>query len=129
MLLTLAEARGYADRALDRARNARQRVAVAVLNGLGELVQMDRMDGASPMAADLAEAKARTALSFEKPTSLVAEEFEANPQRFEMIQQAIHFRLLAIPGGVPILRNGVLIGAIGVCGTDGKDEEIAKAAL
>jgi uncharacterized protein GlcG (DUF336 family) len=125
----LADARSYADRALGKARAVGVRVAVAVLNEMGELVQLDRMDGASPMAADVAEAMARTALSFEKPTSEIAKDFEGHPEKFAMIEKAVHFKLMALPGGMPIRRNGVIAGAIGVCGTEGKDEEIAKAAL
>ncbi len=54
MSLTLAEARDFADRAIERARGARLRISVAVLNALGELVQLDRMDGAPPLTSDVA---------------------------------------------------------------------------
>jgi len=127
--LSLVEARSIADRAVERARAGRMRVAVAVLNGLGELVQLDRMDGATALACDLAEAKARTALNFQKPTTDIARDFAEHPGRLEMIEKVAHFKLVALPGGLPILRDGVLVGAVGVSGAEGKDEDIAHAAL
>jgi len=129
MPLTLAEARAFADRAVERAKGARLRVSVAVLNALGELVQLDRMDGAPPLTSDVAEAKARTALNLQKPTSEAAREFAQNPGRLEMLEKVARFALVPLPGGCPILRDGVVVGAIGVSGAEGKDEEIATAAL
>ncbi|HUB96888.1 MAG TPA: heme-binding protein [Stellaceae bacterium] len=127
-MLKLAEARSLADRAIERARGQRQKIAVAVLDELGELVQLDRMEGASPMTADVAEAKARTALNFQKPTAELAREFADHPERREMYEKVARFTPVPLPGGLPILRGGVLAGAIGVAGTD-KDDEIARAAI
>jgi glc operon protein GlcG len=127
--LSLNEARYIADRAVERARSGRVRVAVAVLNGLGELVQLDRMDGAAPLACDLAEAKARTALNFQKPTTDIARDFAEHPGRLEMIEKVARFKLVPLPGGLPILRDGVLVGAVGVSGAESRDEDIAQAAL
>jgi glc operon protein GlcG len=129
MSLTLAEARDVADRAIERARGARLRVSVAVLNALGELVQLDRMDGAPPLTSDVAEAKARTALNLQKSTGEAAREFAQNPGRLDMLEKVARFSLVPLPGGFPILRDGIVVGAIGVSGADAKDEEIATAAL
>lgn len=127
-MLLLQEARRFADRALDRAREQNQKIAVAVLDELGQLVQLDRMEGAAPMTADLAEAKARTALNFQKPTAELEREFADHPERREMFEKVARFTPVPLPGGLPILRGGALVGAIGVCGAD-KDEDIAKAAI
>lgn len=129
MSLTLAEAREFADRAIESARGARLHISVAVLNALGELVQLDRMDGAPSLASDVAEAKARTALNLQKPTGEAAREFAQDPGRLAMIEKVARFALVPLPGGFPILRNGAVVGAIGVSGADGRDEEIATAAL
>jgi uncharacterized protein GlcG (DUF336 family) len=127
-MLLLQEARRLADRALDRAREQNQKIAVAVLDELGQLVQLDRMEGAAPMTADLAEAKARTALNFQKPTADLAREFADHPERREMFEKVARFTPVPLPGGLPILRSGALHGAIGVCGAD-KDEDIARTAI
>src|SRR5205814_1046737 len=75
MPLPLAEARRYADKAIEIAAARSLRVGVVVVDELGLLVQMDKMDGAPLMAADVAEAKALTALNFQRPTSEVAREY------------------------------------------------------
>jgi uncharacterized protein GlcG (DUF336 family) len=127
--LTLAEARSYADRAMDRAQASGRRIAVAVLNGLGELIQLDRMDGTAPMNVELAEAKARTALNFERPTGEVAGAFAGDPERLRMIESVVRFKPVLIAGGLPVLRQGVVVGAIGVSGADPEDDAIARAAI
>lgn len=129
MSLTLAEARALSDRALDHAQGLRLCVSVAVLNGIGELVQLDRMDGAPPLSSDVAEAKARTALNLQKPTSAAAAEFAREPGRLERLEKVARFPLLPVAGGLPILRDGRVVGAIGIAGAEGKDEDVALAAL
>lgn len=126
MPMTLAEARGYADKAIAKAREMGVQISLAVVDEFGQLVQMDRMDGASLMSPDIAEAKAVTALNFRRPTSLVAQ--QVNPDILRSIQASVHFNILAAAGGVPIYRNGDLAGAIGVSGATGEqDEEVASA--
>ena len=46
-----------------------------------------------------------------------------------MLEKVARFALMPLPGGCPILRDGIVVGAIGVSGAEGKDEEIATAAL
>ena len=126
MPMTLAEARSYADKAIAKAREMGVQISLAVVDEFGQLVQMDRMDGASLMSPDIAEAKAVTALNFRRPTSLVAQ--QVNPDILRSIQASVHFNILAAAGGVPIYRNGDLAGAIGVSGATGEqDEEVATA--
>ena len=126
MPMTLAEARSYADKAIAKAREMGVQISLAVVDEFGQLVQMDRMDGASLMSPDIAEAKAVTALNFRRPTSLVAQ--QVNPDILRSIQASVHFNILAAAGGVPIYRNGDLAGAIGISGATGEqDEEVATA--
>jgi uncharacterized protein GlcG (DUF336 family) len=130
MPLPLAEARRYADKAIEIAAARSLRVGVVVVDELGLLVQMDKMDGAPLMAADVAEAKALTALNFQRPTSEVAREYANDPQQLTTLQEVVHFKILARPGGLPIVRDGQLIGAIGVEGaTAEQDEQLATAAV
>jgi glc operon protein GlcG len=130
MPLPLTEARRYADKAIEIAAARSLRVGVVVVDELGLLVQMDRMDGAPLMAPDVAEAKALTALNFQRPTSEVAREYANDPQQLTTLQEVVHFKILARPGGLPIVRDGQLIGAIGVEGaTAEQDEQLASAAV
>ena len=87
------------------------------------------MDGAAPLTVDLAESKARTAYNFQRSTADVEREFVEHPERRAMIENVAKFKLVTLPGGLPIQRGGVFVGAIGVSGADGKDEDIARAAI
>src|SRR5437763_12040735 len=130
MLLTLADARRYADAAIAAARAQDLRVAVAVVDELGQLLQLDRMDGALLMGPDVALAKAVTALNFQRPTSSLAALASTNHDLVQSLRQAVRFSIMAVAGGVPIARNGTVVGAIGVSGaTAEQDERLAQAAL
>ena len=130
MAVTLAEARAYVDKGIQKAKEMNIGISLALVDEFGQLVQLDRMDGASLMSPDIAEAKAVTALNFKRPTSRLAQDFEANPERLRSIQQAVHFNVMALGGGVPITRDGHLMGAIGVSGgTADQDEEVANHAV
>jgi uncharacterized protein GlcG (DUF336 family) len=126
MTMTLEEARGSADKAIAKAREMGVQISLAVVDEFGQLVQMDRMDGASLMSPDIAEAKAVTALNFRRATSLVAQQI--NPDILRSIQASVHFNILAAAGGVPIYREGELAGAIGVSGATGEQDEEAASA-
>jgi uncharacterized protein GlcG (DUF336 family) len=126
MTMTLEEARGSADKAIAKAREMGVQISLAVVDEFGQLVQMDRMDGASLMSPDIAEAKAVTALNFRRATSLVAQQI--NPDILRSLQASVHFNILAAAGGVPIYRDGELAGAIGVSGATGEQDEEAASA-
>src|SRR5262245_33998268 len=130
MLLTLAEARRYADAVIQAAHLQKLRVSIAVVDELGQLLQLDRMDGALLMGPDVAIAKAQTAVNFQLPTSAVADLARLNPDLVRSLQQAVAFPIMAVSGGVPITRDGDTIGAIGVSGaTAEQDEALTTIAL
>jgi uncharacterized protein GlcG (DUF336 family) len=130
MLLTLADARRYADAAIQAASAQHVRVAVAVVDELGQLLQLDRMDGASLMGPDVAFAKAVTALNFQQPTSSVAALASRNADLVRSLQQATRYPIVAVAGGVLIARDGNVVGAVGVSGaTAEQDEGLAQASL
>lgn len=126
---TLAVARRYADQALAAAATRGVRVGVAVVDELGRLVQQDRMDGAGLLWPDLAEALARTALSFQCPTADVAQRF--GDAQLAQVQALTRHKLATVPGGLPIARDGWVVGGIGVCGSGSSDLDaaIAQSAL
>lgn len=130
MPLPLTEARSYADKAIQQAQAMNIRIAVAVLDEFGIPMQIDRMTGAALMSSDVALAKALTALNFRRPSSQTAENFKGSPERLAAVQDTVHFKIFLAGGGVPIMRDGVAMGAIGVSGgTAQQDEDIATAAL
>jgi uncharacterized protein GlcG (DUF336 family) len=124
--MKLAEALDIADRAIAKAEEMKIAISVAVLDEFGQLVQLDRMDGAPPMSPDLAEAKAATALNFRQSTSALS---AMSPQSLEAISGSVFFKVLAVPGGVPIVEGGQVKGAVGVSGDNtARDETLAHHA-
>jgi glc operon protein GlcG len=122
---TLAVARRYADQAIAAATAHGARVGVAVVDELGRLVQQDRMDGAGLLWPDLAEAQARTALSFQCPTVEIAQRFSG--EQLAQVQALTRHKLATIPGGVPIVLDGWVVGGIGVCGSGSSDLDATLA--
>lgn len=137
--LGLTEAKHYADRAIEHAAKIAAPIGVAVVDEMGRLIQMDRMDESALVSADLAEAKAMTALKFRRPTSTLTEEFTGHSARLQAIEKIVGFTILAMGGGLPIFKEGRLVGAIGVSGSGAtasrdeagrvRDAEIATAAV
>jgi uncharacterized protein GlcG (DUF336 family) len=125
---SLASARALADRAIAAARAKGNRISVAVVDEGGQLMQMDRMDGAQPMGPDLAEAKAVTALNWQRPTLDLGKTFPMD--RANEIREIIHFKVLMGGGGVPVTQDGMVVGAVGVHGGGGDlSDEFARAAV
>ena len=86
-----------------------------------------RMDGAPLASLVLVPAKAATAVSFRTPTHVLANGVASNPGRIASFTSA-GFSLVG--GGIPIVRKGVMIGAIGVGGgSPEQDVEVGQAAL
>jgi glc operon protein GlcG len=98
--------------------------AIAVVDDGGHLLYLERLDGTFPAASRIAIEKARTAAVFRKATA----DFEAavNGGRFAFVANE---EALPLQGGVPILVNGQVAGAIGVSGAASaqQDTELAKA--
>ena len=125
--MTLDEALACNDRGIAKAKELGVQVALVVVDEFGQLVQLDRMDGAALMSPDIAEAKAVTALNFKRPTSEIS---RLEPGALHEIGSVVHFKLVTAPGGLPIFEGTVLKGAIGVSGADpAQDEQIALHAL
>jgi uncharacterized protein GlcG (DUF336 family) len=122
---TLAVARRYADAAIAAATARGVRVGVAVVDELGRLVQQDRMDGAGLLWPDLAEALARTALSFQCPTGEIAQRF--GDAQLAQVQALTRHKLATLPGGVPIGQDGWVVGGVGVCGSGSSDLDATLA--
>lgn len=97
--------------------------AIAVVDNGGNLVYLERMDGTFPAAAEVSVKKANTAALFKAPSAKL--ENSINSGRQALITVGHTF----LQGGIPILFDGQVIGAIGVSGAASaqQDEEIAIA--
>jgi glc operon protein GlcG len=101
--------------------------AIAVVDAGGHVIQIERLDGTFPAGADISVGKARTAVAFRRPTRGL--EDTINKGRNAMIPVAAVTVFTPLQGGIPIVVNGQVIGAIGVSGAASaqQDEEIALA--
>lgn len=128
--LELADCRSIAAAAERFALQHQARVSLAICDGGGHPLLVIRLDGASPSSATVAMAKARMAALTGKPTA--DQEAAINGPRPALLQLSAAFNeaAVAMGGGLPLLHNGVCIGALGVSGmTPELDAAIASAGV
>lgn len=118
-------AQALIDHAFAAAREGRFRMAVAIVEPNGELVAFARMDDTQYGSILVAQRKARTAARYRIATSVMEERTLAG-----RIVSLANDDALPIAGGIPIIEDGRVIGAIGVSGaTSAEDAAVATAAL
>jgi glc operon protein GlcG len=121
--LTLDGARKIAAVAETKARAEGARVVIAVVDEGGSLLFLQRLDDTQVASVNVGIDKARTAAIYRRPSKV----FEDQVKNGRVSALALH-GAVALQGGVPILVNGTVIGAIGVSGeTPSQDEDIAMA--
>jgi uncharacterized protein GlcG (DUF336 family) len=121
--LTLEAARRVAAAAEAEAKRNNWSVSIAVLDEAGHLVVFHRMDGAKLVATDIAIRKARTAVYFQGPTKGLEDEVSGGRTALLPIEG-----FMPLEGGVPLIVDDVLVGAIGVSGVTGaQDAQCAQA--
>jgi uncharacterized protein GlcG (DUF336 family) len=105
-------------------------VAVFVLSPTGQIVDAHVMDGVLPIGVETGMMKARTALYARMPSGAVAERFNTVEGRLIRLDlgKAEGLDYYFVPGGLPIVVDGQMIGAIGVGGGNA-DEQCAYQAL
>ena len=128
MALTLAEANRIVERALGKAREMNIRISVAVCDAGGRLVAFNRMDGAIWASVYGCQGKAVASAGFARPSGELAE--RAGSPIVQGIAAAEGGHMIASQGAVPIIRDGVVLGACGVGGGTGQqDEDCARAGV
>lgn len=125
--MTLAEARKIISAAEQKATEIGQPMNIAVVDQGGNLVAHVRMDNAWMGSVDIAINKAWTSRAFDIATKDLAE-FSQSGEQFFGIHASNHGRVMIFAGGIPLKRNGLVVGAIGVSGGMGKqDQAVAEA--
>jgi glc operon protein GlcG len=110
--------------AVAEAKKRNWKMNVAVADSGGNLVAFQRMDGAMLASIQIAEHKARAAVTFRRPTKV----FEDGVQLMHLNYLLAFDGIIASRGGIPLIDRGVIIGAIGCSGgTDSQDEVVSKA--
>src|SRR5689334_16136522 len=125
--MTLEDARRIIASAEKKAAEIGQPMSIAVVDAGGNLVSHVRMDGAWIGSIDISINKAWTARAFDIATKELAELSQSGDQFFG-IHVSNHGRVMIFAGGVPIKRGNQVMGAIGVSGGMGKqDQAVAEA--
>jgi len=99
--------------------------AIAIVDTGGYLVYFEKMQDAQTGSVDLAIEKARTAALFRRPTKVFEDGVAAGGEGLRLLRLT---GAIPIEGGVPLIVDGKLIGAVGVSGgTGAQDGQVAKA--
>ena len=124
--LTIDDARRIAAAAEAEAVKNHWAVAIAVVDDGGHLLWLQRRDEAAPISAQIAPAKARTA-ALGRRESRLYEEMINGPRTAFLSAPGLDGML---EGGVPVLRDGHCLGAVGVSGVkSSEDVQIARAGI
>ncbi len=111
--------------ALAEAKKQGWNVSISVVDNAGDLVGFLRMDGAPPSSVDISQAKARTAARMRRPTRTLDSTLTAGRTPILGLPG-----IVPVEGGVPIIVNGEVIGAVGVSGaTSAQDGQVAQAGV
>ena len=128
MALSLEEANRIIAGAIDKARGIGVAMNVAVCDAGGRLVAFQRMDTAMWAGAFGSQGKAIASAAFGRPSGDLTE--RANHPTLRGIVAAEGDHMMLGQGGVPIMRDGVVVGACGVGGgTAQEDEDCARAGV
>lgn len=125
--ITLEHARKIIAAAEEEAKKQRWSVVVAIVDSGAHLVALARMDNAQLGSVEVAIAKARCSALFRRATKVYEDGWVTGGANNRVLKAP---EVLPIEGGVPIIVDGKIIGAIGVSGVKpAEDGQIAQAAL
>jgi uncharacterized protein GlcG (DUF336 family) len=107
-------ARGLADRVLALAAQDGLRIAVSIVDGRGDPIQQDRIDGAPAAAVTVSEAVAATAATFHCPSAGLAEHYRG--EALTLLAAALPYAILPVPGGLPVRTGDAVVAGLGIGG-------------
>lgn len=126
--LTLAQSEQLASAARQACQAFGRDIAVAIVDGSGQILLMSRSPTVGPHNLEAARRKAYTALSTRQPTLALGRQARSQPDT-----AALQYlpELLLLGGGAPLKRGDAVLGAIGVAGGGGpeNDDRCAQAAV
>jgi uncharacterized protein GlcG (DUF336 family) len=118
-----AQAKKIAAAAIAECQKNSWNVAVAVVDNHGYLVYFERMENTQYASNDIAVGKARAAATYRRPTRVFMDVINKGGPATATLGG-----VYASPGGIPLMADGKVIGAVGVSGVTGdQDEQCAKA--
>jgi uncharacterized protein GlcG (DUF336 family) len=122
--ISLARAQAAVNAAVAEAKRRNWKMNVAVVDSGSNLVAFQRMDGAMLASIQIAEHKAKAAATFRRPTKV----FEVGINMMHLNYLLAFDGVIASRGGIPLIEDGAIIGAIGCSGgADSQDEIVSNA--
>jgi uncharacterized protein GlcG (DUF336 family) len=123
--ITLEGAKKMMASAEAEARKNSWTVAIAIVDAAGSLIMFQKLDETQPGSIEVAIGKARSAANFKRPTKALEEIISGGRSVFLALEG-----LTPLQGGLPVVADGKVIGAVGVSGVlSSQDEQVAQAAL
>jgi uncharacterized protein GlcG (DUF336 family) len=127
--LSLEDARIVIAGARAKAEEIGVAMCIAVTDESGQLIAFERMDGGKITSTIIAQDKAYTAAGAKRTTQSYGEASQPGKPAYG-IHSAIGGRLLVVAGGIPVLVDGEVVGAVGISsGTPAQDAECAQAGI
>ena len=124
--LELADVKASAAAAEAEALKNNWAVAIAIVDDGGHLMHFQRLDGAAPVSSHIAPAKAHTSAMGRRESKIYEDVINGGRTSF----LSAPFIEGMLEGGVPIMRDGVCLGAVGVSGVkSNEDAQIARAGI
>jgi glc operon protein GlcG len=122
--ISLEQAQAVIEASVAEAKKRHWKMNIAVADSGGNLVAFQRMDGAMLASIQIAEHKARAAVTFRRPTKV----FEDGVNLMHLNYLLAFDGIIASRGGNPLIDRGAIIGAIGCSGgTDSQDDVVSQA--
>ena len=124
--ISLAMAQTIANGAIESCKQMGYRISVVVLDRDGLPIVMLRGDGAGLHTPEGADRKAYTAKTYGAPSADFLKRMQRDPAAHA---SETYTRVLALPGGLPIKVGNDVVGAVGVSGSPGKDDDCGQAGI
>lgn len=126
--MTLEMAQKVATAAHEASKQFKKAMSVSVVDEAGRLVFYSRADGAGFFTFDTSRAKAMAAASFRRSTMDITEHKDQNPLLWYSLPSVMPAQALPSPGGVPIWKDGHVIGAVGLGGGMPDEDDVCAIA-
>lgn len=124
--LLLDEAQKAVTAGMRVARKIGQPMNIAVVDSGGHLITHVRMDGAIKASIDISIRKARTSILMNLPTAALSEATQPGAELYGL--ELTSGGMVTFGGGIPVVRDGVTVGAVGVsAGSVDQDVQVAEA--
>lgn len=123
--ISIETAKKIAAPAIAEARKSNWNMAIAIVDTAGDLVYFEKMDDTQVGSVEVAQAKARSAARFKRPTKAFQDALAAGGEGLRILALD---GAIPVEGGLPLISGGQIVGAIGASGgTSQQDGVVAQA--